>query len=103
MLPFDKKLEDLEEQDLQRLIDVSVAENRTIEYKAQLPGSTNEDKKEFLRDVVSFVNSAGGHIIYGIEADKNAIPVRFANIPSDAVDKQTLRLEQIIRSGIDPI
>ena len=80
MFTFAKPLDEITEDDLQRLIKDKVAENRQLEYKGALPGSSVEDKKEFVRDVVSFVNSAGGHIIFGI-AESNSVPASMLQFP----------------------
>ena len=64
---FNKPLAEIEESDLQVLIDDQVAERKTIEYKQALPGGTDTDKKEFLADVSSFANAAGGNLLFGIE------------------------------------
>jgi hypothetical protein len=37
-----------------------VREGRQLEYKETLPGNSDDDKKEFLADVSSFANAAGG-------------------------------------------
>src|SRR6266566_4971831 len=101
MFTFSKPLEEISEQDLQGLIDGRVEENRQLEYKRELPGSGEADKKEFARDVVSFANSAGGHMIFGIAAP-NGVPTQFTLIAEDIIDKATLRLERIIRTSIEP-
>jgi Putative DNA-binding domain len=102
MLTFQKPIEQVSESDLQRLIDTLTPESRTLEFKAELPGRTSDDRKEFLRDVVAFANSEGGHIIYGIAAT-DGLATNLSGIPNDTVDGELLRLEQIIRSGIEPI
>ena len=102
MLTFAKLLEDVSEADLQRLIDAGTPESRTLEFKAELPGRTSEDHKEFLRDVVAFSNGPGGHIIYGIE-ENNGIARNLRGMLDTMVDDEILRLEQIIRTGIEPI
>ena len=102
MSPFGKSLEFVNEKDLQALLDSGFAENRFVEYKLKLPGRADADKREFVKDVVSFANSAGGHIIYGIEA-VSGIPKKFHGIPASQVDEEKLRLEQILRTSIDPI
>jgi hypothetical protein len=99
---FGKRLESLTEADLQSLIDSGFGENRVIEYKATLPGRTEGEKKEFIKDVVSFANSAGGHIIYGMEAS-GGVPTAFHGIASNTIDAEKLRLEQMARTGIEPI
>jgi hypothetical protein len=43
-----------------------VAEGRQLDYKEQLPISSDDDKREFLGDVTSFANTAGGDLIYGV-------------------------------------
>ncbi len=101
MFTFAKPLHEITENDLQRLIDDQVVENRQLEYKRELPGTRNEDKKQFVRDVVSFANSAGGHIIYGI-AESNGGPTQFTPISEDEIDEAKLRLENIIRTSIEP-
>lgn len=99
MIP--KPPDKITEQDLQSLIDNSVAEGKTIEYKQELPGPLDSDKKEFLADVSSFANAGGGDIIYGIAADKG-IPRGLPGVRTDNLDSAILRLESIIREGIDP-
>lgn len=54
-----------------------------------------------MRDVVSFANSAGGHIIFGI-AESNGAPTGFAPISEDKIDDAKLRLENIIRTSVEP-
>jgi hypothetical protein len=40
-----------------------VQEGKTLEYKRELPGGSDQDKREFLADVSSFANTEGGDII----------------------------------------
>ncbi len=61
-VPIDSITEDL----LRSLIDDQVAELRNIEYKWDLPGTSPEEKREFLADVCSFANMAGGDLVYGM-------------------------------------
>jgi predicted HTH transcriptional regulator len=100
MFTFSKPLDEVTEADLQRLVDDGVAENRQLEYKRDLPSSGAEDKKEFVRDVVSFANSAGGHIIFGIAAS-NGIPTRLTPLLEEKIDDAKLRFENIIRTSIE--
>jgi hypothetical protein len=41
-----KKLTDLQEQDLQRLVDDQVQERDTVEYKRDMYGNSDADKRE---------------------------------------------------------
>ncbi len=58
------------EEDLQALVDNSVLECKTIEYKQALPSNSESGKKEFLADVSSFANASGGDLIYGVSESK---------------------------------
>ena len=55
-----KSIDQITEIDLKSLIDNSVIERKTLDYKAALPGNSESDKKEFLADISSFANSIGG-------------------------------------------
>ena len=45
MFTFSKPLDEIVEADLQRFIDDHVEENRQLEYKRELPGTSDADKK----------------------------------------------------------
>lgn len=95
------QLESIIESDLQDLVHNKVLENKTLEYKEDLPGNSDKDKKEFLADISAFANAAGGDLIYGIkEVDGEPIEVCGLQIPN--VDAEKLRLENIIRDGVEP-
>ena len=85
---------------IQALIDDSVSEQRTIEYKRELPGLTADARRDFLGDVSSFANGAGGDLVFGITAEAG-VPLQFNPLDFDR-DKETLRWEEVIRSGIQP-
>ncbi|MDI6759295.1 MAG: ATP-binding protein [Candidatus Brocadiaceae bacterium] len=72
-----------------------------IEYKQELPGNSDTDKKEFLADVSSFANASGGDLIYGIVEDKG-IPIELKGLTIENIDSEISRLENIIRDGIGP-
>jgi len=98
-----KNLEQITEEDLQALKDNSVPEGKTIEYKQSLPSNSDSDKKEFLADVSSFANASGGDLIYGIiEEKKTGIPKSLEGLNIENVDQEILRLDNIIRAGIEP-
>ena len=54
-------------EDFQSLIDAARPEGRQIEYKSTPPGNADGDKKEFLADVTSFSNTAGGDLLIGLD------------------------------------
>lgn len=88
-------------QDLDQLISDQESEGRTLDYKETLPGKSDEEKKEFLTDVSSFANGAGGYLLYGIAEDKG-IPTAACGFDAKDMDSEILRLDQTIRSGIEP-
>ncbi len=96
-----KPLEAIEEQDLQALVDDEVPESRTIDYKKDLPGNSDSDKKEFLADVCSFANATGGHLVFGVR-EEYGVPVEVNGLHGIDTDKEILRLENTIRNGIKP-
>jgi hypothetical protein len=91
----------INEADIQALKDNSVAEGKTIDYKRDLIGNTDEAKKEFLADVTSFANTAGGHLVIGIEED-NGVPVNIGGVSIPDLDAEKLRLENMLRDGLEP-
>ncbi|MFA6979634.1 MAG: ATP-binding protein [Ignavibacteriaceae bacterium] len=89
----------LEELDL--LIQNQTSEKRTIDYKLNLILDTDENKKEFLADIISFANTSGGIIIYGMREEKG-IPIELIGITIENADLLKGRIESIIRDGISP-
>lgn len=96
-----KRIENLVEEDLQALVSAGVPEGRLVEYKLTLPGGGDGDKKEFLADVSSFANASGGDIVYGIREQQGAA-AELVGLPASDWDADCLRLEEIIRNGIEP-
>jgi hypothetical protein len=102
-LTLEKALESLTEENLKELIEDQVLEKKRLDYKLLLPGSSDGDKKEFLADVSSFANSSGGDLIYGISQDSNTgLPLELVGVDCANTDMEILRLESIIREGIEP-
>ncbi len=86
---------------LRSLVEEGVAELRSIEYKRELPGEDYEDKKEFLADVSSFANSGGGDIVFGI-IETGGVPQALAGFETADVDAEMSRLEESLRSNVEP-
>ncbi|HOO55110.1 MAG TPA: ATP-binding protein [Methanothrix sp.] len=97
----DKPLDLLEEADLWRLMEDEVPESKVIDYKKRLPGPSDLEKREFLRDVSSFANASGGHLVYGI-AEENGVPVKICGLADIDPDHEILRLESMVQTGIAP-
>jgi Putative DNA-binding domain len=91
---------DIKESVLQDLVANQVPEDKTIDYKQELPGNSDGDKRDFLADLSSFANAIGGHLVFGMtEAD--GVPTELIGLIGD-IDKAILRLESMARDGIRP-
>lgn len=53
-----KPIEQIAKGDIEEIVTNEVRESRTLDYKEALPGSQDNDRKEFLRDVISFATRA---------------------------------------------
>jgi predicted HTH transcriptional regulator len=93
-------LAQIDQAQLQRLIDGRASETRDIDYKRDTYGNADRDYGEFLADVSSFANTAGGDIIIGMSAEAG-IPTGFVPLEIDP-DAEILRLENVARSGLQP-
>jgi hypothetical protein len=62
MIP--KSLDEISGNDLDQLVEQSVPESTTLEYKRELPGNSDQDKKEFLADLTALANTQGGDLIF---------------------------------------
>ena len=92
--------ESIDEKDLNELIDVEVPEGVRLDYKLTQYGNSDKDKREVLKDVSSFSNTQGGHLIIGM-GEAEGVASDIPGIDVDA-DSEILRMEQIIRSGTEP-
>ena len=97
MIP--KALQEIGSDDIDSLITNQVREGRTIDYKRDLPGGTDSDKKEFLADVSSFANTAGGDVVFGID-ETDALPTAVVGVPRTDLDMQRRRMDSIIQNGL---
>ncbi len=97
-----KALEDITLQDLDDLRNNEVSEGLILDYKLTLPGINADDKKEFLRDVTAFANSAGGDLVFGIRERGDGVPESVEGVELTNLDETVLRLENMIRDTVAP-
>lgn len=106
MIP--KNFDDISKEHIDLLVENKTAELKTLEYKEQLPGPQDSDKKEFLADVSSFANASGGDVIYGIKeavdesGKKRGEPEAVVPLKGVNADETKLRIENLVRTGIEP-
>lgn len=100
-----KPMGQIETSDIVGLVAAKVPEGRSLEYKECLPGV---EKREFLYDVSSFANAAGGDIVFGVsdKRDDNkkpmSIPVLADGLSTSNIQSEIDSLENLIRNGISP-
>lgn len=87
--------------DILGLLDAGVPEGLSVEYKSQMYGNSDADVKEALKDISSFANTAGGHLILGI-VETGGIPTGIVGLAGIDADRDIQRLENLIRDGIEP-
>lgn len=103
-----KIFEDIAKSDIDYLVENRISEIKTLEYKKELPGSQDKDKKEFLADISSFANASGGDILYGIkeaineEGKKTGEPEAVVPLQGLTANDAKLQIENLIRTGIEP-
>jgi hypothetical protein len=101
-MPIDRlDFDNLAETDLTELFVSQVPEGLRIDYKRELYGNADADKREALKDVSAFANAFGGHLIIGIE-EQNGLPTGIPGVANINPDDVVLRLEQLVRTGVDP-
>ena len=104
---INKRTADITKEDIDALILNKVAESRTIDYKEELSLGTDQEKKEFLADIISLSNTLGGDLVFGIREERidgkpSGIPKEATGIAMDNADALKLKIESIIRDGIKP-
>jgi hypothetical protein len=68
-----KFIHELIDEDIIRLLDNSIRESKTLEYKRKFSIDEDKDKsrQEFIFDLTAMYNTAGGCIVYGIKDKKD--------------------------------
>lgn len=98
---INKAFDQIGPEDFQYLVDFKVEESRTLEFKRELPGSKNEDRREFLSDITSLANAHGGDLIYGI-ADENGVAADACGVSHPNSDELIRSFEDRMLAGIQP-
>ena len=92
--------DEIVEADFDKLVESAVREGLLIEFKRDMYGGADDEKREFLKDVSSFANSSGGHLIIGM-TEAEGIAVAKSPIEGDS-DQHLLRLESLVQSVLEP-
>lgn len=97
-----KDLKDITEEDLLILVNNKKQEDTFLDFKRDLYGKYDNDKRELLKDVSAFANGNGGEIIIGIEEDDLSQAKTLYGIKTDNISIEKNRIEQIIMNGLEP-
>jgi hypothetical protein len=94
-------------EDIENLVLQAIPEGHTLDYKEELPNESSKSKFDFLVDVSALANASGGDLVFGIkekriEGKPTAIPEDFVDLKIKSSDEVKRRLENLIRSGIEP-
>lgn len=75
-------------------------ESQNLEFKATMPGTKNEDRDEFRKDVSALANARGGDLVFGISTiDDKAKTLLGCAESSDGAKR---RLQQILETNVEP-
>ena len=96
-----KNFDDIDGETIQSLIDGKVPESVHLEFKRETYKNDDKGKNELLKDISAFANTLGGHLIIGMD-EKEGIASSLKPI-SGNIDDELQRLENITRTGIEPI
>lgn len=94
-----KPIDQIKKSDIEALIANAVREGRGIDYKRELPGTTDDDRREFLADISSFANASGGYLIIGVD-EEEGLPTEAKGLANVDADAECLRIENMVRDGI---
>jgi hypothetical protein len=73
------------------------AESRTLEFKSEMP-----DDAKLIQGISAFANATGGDFVIGVTASADGVAASVVGVVMANVDAEKLRIEQILRSGLEP-
>lgn len=97
-----KPLSEVTDVDIQDLVDTRAEEDVTLEFKREFPTGKNQDLIELRADVTAMANTSGGDIVFGVR-EENSIASEVVGIPTETLDKEIRRIEQVLRSCVEPL
>jgi hypothetical protein len=74
-------------------------ESSTLEFKLSASSRVEGERETFLGAVCAYANGSGGDVVFGIR-EEDGKPVEIVGVAD--LDQETLRIDNIIRSGIEP-
>lgn len=98
---FGSPLGDVTHKQLRELVVNGVTEAYDLDFKGELYGHGDKDKRALAGDVAAMANTVGGVIVLGIAEDDQA---RAGDAPGVAISDQEInRIHQTVASGVNPL
>lgn len=99
---INKELKEITKTDLEWLVENQTKENRTLEFKSQLPQQTGNAKRDFLKEVVAFANAEGGDLVYGVRESEGVAAEIVPVLKGPEWDNTIRRLNDYLQNGVRP-
>lgn len=93
---------------IRSLVDNGIPESTWLEYKSELPGKSDDDKKGFLKEVTALANTVGGVVLYGVMEKKDGdgqntgTPQAVNGVGSPNRQAVESWMNNLIRDAVDP-
>ncbi|MGR6915339.1 AlbA family DNA-binding domain-containing protein [[Actinomadura] parvosata] len=78
-----------------------VGEAEDLEYKRELYGNGDSQRRELCKDVAALANTRGGLLVIGIQEDDQGRAISMTNVALS--DAEATRMHQAIASGVHPL
>lgn len=107
-MPFPTDLDRVTREDMERLVSQQEREGLHLDYKQDLPASDPGSKFEFLADCISFANSHGGTIVFGVterrdpETGNTDLPEAIPGVPVNTIGPAMRMMEDWLRTLVEP-
>ncbi len=95
------RLELVQHADLMALINNQVPEAFDLDFKTEMYGPTDKDRRDAATDVAALANTAGGLLVLGIEEDDQARATAAPGLELSEADER--RIRQIVGSQVVPM
>lgn len=86
---------------LRKLCEEGCPESDTLDFKRDLPGGSDKDKHELLKDVSSLANTNGGDLVYGID-EHDGSAAELTPLQGESADAAKRRISQVLDAGVEP-
>lgn len=99
--PLRTEVREWTEVHIHALVERAVAEGREIDFKRELPGRTDKDRRKLAADLTSFANAAGGWLVFGIE-ESDGIAAKVTPVADPSSDETVQWLDQVAQALVSP-